>query len=138
MAQVAKVGNPSLSTLLPCHAHQVGSNLHTGEAVAAGDACYIKQSDGLVYRSDGSANNAGAVCDGFAAVKANVGEAVTLLTGVDFNYGSGLLALAGLLLYVSGTTPGGLADAASTGGLVAVAKVLDNTRIRVRAAGGGW
>ena len=134
MAEVTKSGTPSLSTALPCPGHQVGSNLRAGEAIAAGDACYIKASDGLVYRSTGAAANEAANVDGFAAVASKVGEAVTLLVNVEFYYGAALVPQT--KYYLSGTTAGGLADAASTGGTTNIAKAIDATRVRVRASWG--
>lgn len=130
MAEITKV-SPSLSTRTPCAAHQVGSGLKAGEALGAGDACYIK-SDGLVWRSTGAAANAAAAVDGFAAEAAAVGEAVTLFTDVTMRYASGLTP--GAKLFLSGTVAGGLADAASTGGTGQVARVIDATRIRVNSS----
>lgn len=52
MASIAKSGTVSLSTPAPDVEHSL-SGLHAGEALAAGDACYIKSSDGLIYRSSG-------------------------------------------------------------------------------------
>jgi hypothetical protein len=128
MADVTKVGNPSLSTVTPCHAHQI-TGLVAGEAVAVGDVCYIK-SDGKVWRSVGTTTNAAAKCDGMALQAAAVGEAVSLYFDVNVRYGSGLTP--GARYYVSGTTTGGkLADAASTGGTAPVAFAIDATRIRV-------
>jgi hypothetical protein len=69
--------------------------------------------------------------DGFAMAAAQLNEAVTLVTDVDFHYGSGLTP--GARYYLSGATAGSLADAASTGGLIAIAKAIDTTRIRVMA-----
>jgi hypothetical protein len=128
MADVAKSGTPSLSTPTPCSCARVGSNLLAGEAIAAGDACYIK-SDGKAWKATGAANNAAAQVDGFAFQAASSGEAVTLYTDVTFNYGSGLTP--GARYYLSGATAGALADAASTGGLIAIASAIDATRIRV-------
>jgi hypothetical protein len=77
MAAVAKSGTPSLSTRNPCPGHYVGSNLLTGEAISAGDPCYVK-SDGKVWRSIGTTADAAAKVDGWAAGAAASGEAVTL------------------------------------------------------------
>lgn len=128
MADVAKSGTPSLSTRLPCAGHNVGSGLTAGEAIAAGDACYIK-SDGKVWKATGASANAAAKVDGFAAMAAALGEAVTLFTDVTFRYGAGLTP--GARYYLSGATAGALADAASTGGTAPVAFAIDATRIRV-------
>ena len=57
MAAISKSGTPSLSTAIPPTTNSL-SGLYAGEAIAAGDACYIKTSDGKVYRSIGTAANA--------------------------------------------------------------------------------
>lgn len=130
MASVSKSGTPSVSTLLPGGECYVGSGLLAGEAIGAGDACYVKASDGKVWKSTGAAANAAAKVRGWAAGGAAVGEAVTLMSGVDFYYGSGLTP--GTDYYLSGTTAGGLDTATSTGGTAAIAFAIDATRIRVR------
>lgn len=127
MAAVTKSGTPSLSTTVPCPAHQI-SGLVAGEAIAAGDACYIK-SDGKAWKSTGAAANAAAVVDGFAATAAATGQGVTLLYNLNFYYGAALTPGAGYFL--SGTTAGGLDTVASTGGTVVVARAVDDTRIYV-------
>src|SRR5688572_16096059 len=99
MATVPKSGTPSLATRVPCPAHQVGSGFLAGEAVSAGDPCYIKADDGKVWRSIGTTANAAAKVDGWSAGAAASGEAVTLLTDVDFYYGSGMTP--GARLYIS-------------------------------------
>jgi hypothetical protein len=130
MAAVAKSGTPSLSTRNPCPGHYVGSNLLTGEAISAGDPCYVK-SDGKVWRSIGTTADAAAKVDGWAAGAAALGEAVTLLTDVEFHWGSGMTP--GARLYLS-LTAGTLSDATTAGGTGAVAKAIDATRIRVWAS----
>ncbi len=131
MATVAKSGTPSLSTVLPCGSHYVGSNFRAGEAIAAGDPCYIKASDGRVWRSIGTTADAAAKVDGWCPLAAASGEAVTLMTDVDIHYGANMTP--GDRLYVS-LTAGVLQNATSTGGTGAVGKVLDTTRIRVWAS----
>jgi hypothetical protein len=130
MAAVAKSGTPSLSTRNPCPGHYVGSNLLTGEAISAGDPCYVK-SDGKVWRSIGTTADAAAKVDGWAAGAAASGEAVTLLTDVEFHWGSGMTP--GARMYLS-LTAGTLSDATTAGGTGAVAKAIDATRIRVWAS----
>jgi hypothetical protein len=129
MALVAKSGTPSLATATPAANAQVGSGLRAGEAIAAGDACYIKGADGLVWRSNGTAATEPSKCHGFAAKAAAVGEAVTLYADVEFHYGSGLTPGAS---YYVGATAGRIDTAATTGGLRPVAHAVDATRIRVR------
>jgi hypothetical protein len=131
VAAVSKSGTPSLSTRNPCPGHYVGSDKLAGEAIAAGDPCYIKGSDSLVYKSVGTTTNAAAKVDGWAAGAAASGEAVSLLTDVELHYGSGLTP--GARYYVS-LTAGVIQDSASTGGTGAVAKAIDATRIRVWAS----
>src|SRR4051812_47797912 len=105
MAAIAKSGTPSLCSTLPPQSQQLAGNFRAGEALAAGDACYIK-SDGLVWKSTGAAANAAAKVRGFAAEACAVGEAVTLFFDVNFWYTSG--ATPGIDVYLSGTTAGGL------------------------------
>lgn len=129
MAEIAKSGTPSLATLTT----QVNSmaGLLAGEAIAAGDACYIN-ADGKVYKASGAAANAAAKVRGFATQAASQGEAVTLAWNVRFRYGSGLTP--GINVYLSGAVAGGLADAASTGGVNPIGFVVDATRIFLRQA----
>src|SRR4051794_1401225 len=89
MAVVSKSGTPSITTLSPDPENQLP--LIAGEAIAAGDSCYIKGSDGKAYRSDGTAANAAAKCDGFAGMAAAINKPVTLYRGgIVFAYGAGL------------------------------------------------
>lgn len=129
MAAFAKSGVPSLASLVPPSGNRI-TGLLAGEAIAAGDACYISATDGLVYRSTGAAANAAAVVDGFALVATAVGEAVTLIYGVHIRYGASQTP--GAFLFLSGTVPGGLDTATSTGGTVPIARTIDATRIFVK------
>lgn len=127
MAILNKSGTPSpCSRLWPANAQIPG--LLAGEAIAAGDACYVK-SDGLVWKSIGTSANAAARVDGFAAEAAASGEACTLLFDMNFHYGAGQTP--GARYYVNQTTAGALQDSASTGGTEAVAFAVDATRIHV-------
>jgi hypothetical protein len=129
MADIAKSGTPSVSTVGINPGAQKLPTLPCGENIAAGDACYIKN-DGLIYRSTGAAANAAAKVRGFAPTKANSGEVLTLVHAVVFQYGAGLTP--GADYYLSGATPGALADAASTGGTAPIGYAIDATRIHVR------
>lgn len=129
MTAVAKSGTPSISTPLVSPEQRL-SGLLAGEAIAAGDACYINSTDGKLYRSTGAAANAAAQVDGFAATSAAIGEALSIYFGINFRYGTGLTP--GTSLFLSGTTAGGLDTAASTGGTVVIARTMDDTRIYVR------
>jgi hypothetical protein len=127
LADIAKVGTPSVSTPAPPPNCKL-SGLLAGEDLAAGDACYVK-SDGKVWRSTGAAANAAAKVRGFAAQATKSGEAVTLFWDVNFGYGSGLTP--GADYYLSGATAGALADAASTGGTSPIAYAVDDKRVSV-------
>lgn len=125
MTLIAKSGTPSLSSVLPPQNCVIGSGLKAGEAIAAGDVCYIA-SNGTVMRSNGTSDNAAAKARGIAAREAASGEAVTLFRNVEFAYGAGLTPGAD---YYVGATAGRLDDAPTTGGIVPVAFAIDATRI---------
>lgn len=125
MAEISKSGTPSLASVTPPQSSQ-HAGLLAGEAIAAGDACYVK-SDGKVWKSTGAAANAAAKVRGWAAEAAAVGEAVTLFFDVVFRYGAALTP--GADYYLSGTVAGGIADAASTGGTAPIAYAVDATRL---------
>lgn len=126
MPDIAKAGTPSISTVVPCPAHHI-AGLVAGEAITAGDVCYIA-STGRVMRSIGTAANAAAKVDGMALQTAAVGEGVSLYFDVNVRYGAALTP--GARYYV-GAAAGALADAATTGGTAPVAFAIDATRIRV-------
>lgn len=126
MATIAKSGTPSLSTTVPCPSNHI-SGLLAGEAIAAGDLCYIK-SDGKVWKSVGTTTNAAAKVDGMAMVAAQSGEACSLYFDVNVRYGASLTP--GTRLYLA-TTAGLIVDGATTGGTAPIGFVIDSTRIRV-------
>jgi hypothetical protein len=127
LAAIAKSGTPSLSSVLPPQ-NQQHAGLLAGDAIGAGDACYINSS-GVVVRSTGAAANAAAKVRGFAMFAATSGEAVTLLFDVNFRYGAGLTP--GADVYLSGTTAGALDSVSSTGGTAPIGYVVDATRIHL-------
>lgn len=126
MATIAKSGTPSLSTTVPCPSNHI-SGLLAGEAIAAGDLCYVK-SDGKVWKSVGTTTNAAAKVDGMAMVAAQSGEACSLYFDVNVRYGASLTP--GTRLYLA-TTAGLIVDGATTGGTAPIGFVIDSTRIRV-------
>jgi hypothetical protein len=125
MALLAKSGTPSLASPNPSGG-DVLRGLKAGEAIAAGDVCYIA-STGTLMRSNGTAATAPAVGGWIAAGDAQSGEAVTCYRNVSFHYGAGMTP--GTPFYV-GATAGRLDDAATTGGTVVVARAIDATRIQ--------
>ena len=132
MAEIAKAGIPSLCALTPDGNDRYSGDLFAGETIAPGDACYIDGATSKVFRSLGAAATAPAKVRGWAAGSAKTGQAITLYTATTFNYGAALTPGAGY--FVSGTNPGGLADAPSTGGTGEIAFAIDATRIRVKTS----
>lgn len=126
MSAIAKAGKPALATAVPGFEHSV-NGLKSGEPIAAGDACYISNANGRVYRSSGAAVAAAAKVRGYAQADASVGEPVSLYHGIAMRYGAGLAP--GVDVYLSGTVPGGLDDAPSTGGTAAIGFTIDDTRV---------
>jgi hypothetical protein len=103
-------------------AGQIAGDLYAGAAIDAGAACYIKASDGKAYMSNGTAADEAAKFDGFAPQAYAAGEAMTLYNiGVRMKYGTGLTV--GANLFVAATA-GRLDDAATTGGVRPIARVL--------------
>lgn len=126
MATLAKSGTPSLSPVLPPPNQRL--SLRCGEAIAAGDLCYVK-SDGLIWRSNGTTlNSAAAKVRGIALAAADSGEAVTIAWDVRIRYGASLTP--GADLYASATA-GAIDDAATTGGTAPIGYVVDTERIHV-------
>jgi hypothetical protein len=130
LAAITKVGNPTLASAEVDPNHQT-TGLTAGEALGAWDACYIKQSDGKVYKSTGAAANAAAEVHGYAS-KAYVSGAtyVTIYHGgMNVPYGTGLTP--GKDVFLSEVTAGALADAVgAAGGTRKLGFVVDATRIR--------
>lgn len=105
------------------------SGLLAGEDILIGAPCYIKAADGKLYNSNGVAANEAAKVDGFSPRDAKAGEALTLFgRGARFRWATGLTPGAELYL---GATAGGLDTAATTGGLLPIARVINDTDIRV-------
>jgi hypothetical protein len=105
------------------------SGLVCGEDIVCGAPCYIKAADGKIYNSNGAAATEPAKVDGFCPRDAKAGQALTLYgKGTRFRWSTGLTPGANLFL---GATIGGLDTAATTGGLVAIARAINDTDIRV-------
>lgn len=129
MATLTRVAQASGDTTHLMKVPQISGDIYAGEALDAVAACYIKAVDGKVYMSNGTAGNEAAKFDGFTPRACALGQPVTLYgVGARFRYGSGLTI--GADLYVSATA-GRLDDAASTGGITAIARVVTATDIRV-------
>jgi hypothetical protein len=129
MAAVTKPTNGSGSSTpqIPNNA-RFSEKLIAGEDIAGLDACYLN-TDGKVYRATGAAANQAAQVMGFAAIKAKLGQSITLLHSCMLPYPNSLQS--GTRLFLSGTVAGGLDSAASTGGTKPIAVVFDANRIWV-------
>lgn len=134
MTEIAKAGTPTLVSPIDAATPRFDAVM-AGEALGALDACYIRTTDGRVYRSlDAGTPYAGATggvppqtVHGFATAAANPGDRVTLVYGVQAAYGAGLTPQAPL--YLSASVPGGLADEAPVAGAPAIAHVASPTTI---------
>lgn len=131
MANLTKdVATAGLDTSQAMTAPHIAGNLNAGEALEACAPCYIKAADGLVYQSNGTAATEAAKFDGFTGKAYKLGQAVTLFgVGCRLRYSAGTL-VPGTDLYVA-TVAGSLADAATTGGVRAIARAINSTDIRV-------
>lgn len=130
MAEIAKSGIPSLSTVLPCDANKLPA-LGVGEDIEPGDACRINTADGKLYKSDGTgAAGPAAEVDGFSLDRAKVGQrqSAVLVHDVNLPYATGLTP--GTFLYLSPTVRGGLATAPGAAQAKPIARVITATRIR--------
>lgn len=129
MALVTRDAAASMDVSTGMFAPQISGNLIAGEDLDAVSPCYIKNSDGKVYMSNGTAANEAAGFDGFVPRAAKAGQPVTLFgVGARFRYASGLTP--GAKLYI-GATAGRLDTAATTGDAVGVARAINATDIRV-------
>lgn len=134
MSAITKAGTPALTSPIGGATPRFEGAL-AGEALGALDACYIRTTDGRVYRSlnAGTAYNGvtGGVppstVHGYTTVPANPGDRVTLVYGVQAAYGVGLTPTTPL--YLSGTVPGGLTDVAPTPGAPVIARAASATAI---------
>jgi hypothetical protein len=127
MALVTKSSRASMDASTGMYAPQI-SGLIAGEDLDPVSPCRIG-SDGKVYMSNGTADDAQASFAGFCPTKVLAGEAVTLFSlGARFRYGSGLTPDS--TLYIA-ATKGRLDTAATTGDAVGVARVLTATDIQI-------
>ena len=128
MADITRVASCSMDASTGMVAPQLSGDLYAAELLPAGSPCYIKAADGKVYRSNGTAANEAATFFGFVPRTCQINEPVSLYAlGARFKYGTGLTI--GAKYFVSATV-GQLADAASTGGLVAIARAVSTTDIQ--------
>jgi hypothetical protein len=95
-----------------------------GEALAAGDVVYQKAADGKLYKTTGAAATEPARFWGICPRAYAIGEpAVAFGIGAKIGRYCNVAQNVGTKLFISATA-GALADAASTGGTVQVARVV--------------
>lgn len=132
MALVTRAATASLDAAGGMFVPQLAGDLIAGEALDAVAPCYIKNSDGKVYMSNGTAATEPAGFDGFTPKAYSAGEAVTLFgIGARFSYSTGLTP--GAKLFIAATA-GRLDTAASIGDAVGIARAVNATDIRVTRA----
>lgn len=85
MTAITKVNKPSISTGSP-PTNVSMSGLFAGEAIGAGDACYIKSSDGKVYKSSGAATGLSAPNAPALATATSGGTVLAGIYGVVISY----------------------------------------------------
>ena len=125
MAAVTKGTRPSMATLVPGDEHLISGYL-AGEAIEAGDMCYRKAADGLIWRCTGAAANEAAIPWGMALDDCVAGDAVTLAHGVKMGYKplvSSTPVAVNAVLYIG--VNGKFDSAATTGDAVGSARVFD-------------
>lgn len=126
MALVTRVSDASVDGSTAVQAAVLAGDLIAGENLDPVSPCKV-ESDGLVYMSNGTADDADAHVHGFNNRQVNAGEPVTLYPpDTRFRYGSGLTP--GATLYL-GATDGRLDDGATTGDSEGIAFVIDETDI---------
>lgn len=131
MALITKSAAVNIDAESAQKAPQLAGDLYAGEDLDAAAPCYVKGSDGKVYMSNGTANTEPSKTDGFTPMAYVAGQAVTLYgPGTKFEYATGMTP--GTDLY-AGTTKGRLDTSATTGGTVAIARVITARYIQVRA-----
>jgi hypothetical protein len=128
MTLVTRASNASLDTSTAMYAPQV-TGLVAGENLELLGPCYIKSSDGKVYKSNATANNEAAEFAGIAPRAALAGEPVTLYgLGTRFRIATGLTV--GDLFYV-GATAGRWDDGPTTGDQVGTLQAITSTDVVV-------
>ncbi|MBA2672027.1 MAG: DUF2190 family protein [Gemmatimonadetes bacterium] len=128
MAAITKSTSVNIDASSGMYVSTISGKL-AGEAIAKGDACYIKGSDGKIYRSINTSANEAAMVHGLAADAAAAGEAVSLYSaGAIWEYSTGMTPGTEVFL---GAVAGGLDTAAGTGHPLPVGHVVDAQRIRI-------
>lgn len=128
MAAVTKSGLPAISTAAPPFNCRI-SELEAGETLGACDPCYIKASDGKVYKAVASAADEKRIVAGWAVKDAVAGQPITLVWDVRFgDYGT---LTVNALYFLSATVAGGLDTVTSANAGRPIAWSPDGQRLEV-------
>lgn len=111
MADLTRPNRPRMDTEQPGNEHQEAMRT-AGEPILAGQFVYLQMADGKLHLASGAAATEPAAYVGFAFADADTNEPCTYYSGVDLQYGVGLVPGK---RYFLGTAPGSIADAATTG-----------------------
>lgn len=131
MALITRVATAGIDGVSALKVPSIGGDLYAGEDLDPAAPCYIKESDGKVYMSNGTSANEAASVFGFTPKAYKNGEVCSLfMAGARFKYGSGLTP--GDDFYL-GATAGRLDNATTTGGSVVIARAVSATDIVVVA-----
>ncbi len=130
MTDIAKVGTPSLSSINPPQPNIMTGLLAGEDGIEAGDACYIKPSDGKIWRSVAGGTDDEAQVVGFALFDADEDDHLEIAEDVTFEYGSGLTPGAQVFLSTNAGAicPIGDMDASAW---MPIGRCLTATRIRL-------
>lgn len=137
MADITLNGTASLASPLPPEADQM-SDLTAGEDLLAFQPCYIKATDGLVYKATGAAATDAAQVHGYPIIPRKAGQPVSLYAGpMDVYLPTAAGLTPGKRLYLTATaitTFVIVADAATTGGVAPIGHTVDGSRARMWAS----
>jgi hypothetical protein len=130
MAAVTKASDAHIDANTAKKAGHLAGDFIAGENLAACDFCYIKASDGLVYKTTGATlGGENSRCAGITPKAVLAGQVVDLLSApLVMRYAASGLS-PGALLFLS--TAGGLDTAATTGDTTGIAQAINATDIRI-------
>lgn len=136
MANVTRDSGAGIDARSAFNSGPFSGDLIAGEDLPNVCPCYVKQSDGLVYKSNGTALNEAARVDGITPCAYKAGEAVTLY-GAEVRFsvmGIGSTPPVGGYLYVSATA-GEWSDTATTGDPNGTVRILPNGQCKLIRVG---
>ncbi len=143
MSAIAKLGTPSpVQLAIPTTNKYAG--LIAGEQLGPGDACFIQDADGQVYKSNETAGGGpsgpssssaseaeGSRVDGYAAVSTKPSDPVTLLYDVVFAYAA-LTQTPGVPVFLSAVVEGGIDDTQENSDTPQIGLTLGSGKIHLK------